>query len=529
MTGNPRHVGVLAFAAGMLVAGVVVPLATRSTDAPATPAAAIVGSPLTGGTTEQGAGPATDPAAAAGAGRQAATGPAGAGQQPAAGAAGAGQQAATGPAGAATGPADATHAGPAAAPSRRRSSASGPTGGPSAVKLTATDVGVTSDSVKLGVVLLDLGAAGHLVGGLGNASADQQQAALQVYIDEANKAGGINGRKIVPDYTKYDPVNGDATNNCNQLTEDDKVFAVISEGVYGAPVLCFTQQHATPLINVGGYVDEYYQRSSGLLLTMQPTKQRSAVNSVYQLDAQGKLAGKTIGVFTSSAGDDDVAAKTGTVPALQRRGYKVAHMSDLSADTGTASSEIPVEVNQMRAAGVNLIFLQTNVLLDTQFVQQADSSGYRPTYVLGDSESNVSDFFLSNMPASFTGLANTVSRTGEQRVGAPEPAVDANCRTVFETATKQQLARGTAQYETTMGACNQIRTFVAAARATGPQLTRARLSGGYQGMGSFPLAYTAGGSFGPGKFDAADFSRPVVADMSCRCWKPAGDFTHTLS
>ena len=189
------------------------------------------------------------------------------------------------------------------------------------------------------------------------------------------------------------------------------------------------------------------------------------------------------------------------MPALNQLGYKVAHISRLSADS-SSSSQIPVEVNQMRAAGVDLVFLQTNVVFDAQFVQQADSQGYRPLYALGDSESNISDFFLSNMPSSFQAIGVSASRTGEQRVGLPESPTDANCRQVVEKATHTTLARGSAGYETAMNACNQIRLFVRGARAAGVTLTRATFSAGMQGIGAFDQAYTAGGSFRSGKFDA---------------------------
>jgi ABC-type branched-subunit amino acid transport system substrate-binding protein len=484
MRSPTRYVAVLTFFAGMLVAGVVVPLATRSTD----PDVATVDSSTSGRT----------PTSSLESGAVAAA------------------------------PSDATPAtGPSATPAGggRPGTAAGSSGGGDvqAAARTASDVGVTADTIKLGVILLDLAGATSLVGGLAGASADDQQAALQAFIDEANAQGGVNGRKVSPVYTRFDPVAGDGNVNCNQLTEDAKVFAVLSSGLFGSPVLCVTQQHGTPLLNMGGYIDEYYARSRGLLFTFRPSKPRSARGGVFELEREGMLKGKTIGAFTSRAGDDDVAVDKGLVPALNQLGYKVAHISRLSADN-TSSSQVPVEVNQMRAAGVDLIFLETNVVFDTQFVQQADSQGYRPLYALSDSDDNVSDFFLSNMPGTFEGIGISANRTGEQRTGAPESPIDADCRRVVEKSAHKTLERGSAGYETAMSACNEVRLFVRGARAAGAVLTRPRFSAGMQGVGPFPQAYTFGGSFRSGKFDAADYSRPLHADMGCRCWKPAGDF-----
>jgi ABC-type branched-subunit amino acid transport system substrate-binding protein len=500
MRSPSRYVAVLTFFAGMLVAGVIVPLATRSTDREV----AAVGSSPTAATgsasgetpnvTTQGGSPIGNAPTAGG------SGPATAGG---------------------SGLATAGGSGPASGATVTTRGATG--SATSGVTRTASDVGVTADTIKVGVILLDLANASNFIGGLAGASADDQQAALQAFIDEANAAGGVNGRKLQPTYTKYDPVSGDANVNCNQLTEDDKVFAVLSAGIYGSPVLCVTQQHGTPLLNPGGYIDEYYARSNGLLFTFRPTKPRSSRGGAFSLESMGVLKDKTIGVFTSQAGDDDVAVDTGLVPALNELGHKVAHISRLSADN-TSSSQIPVEVNQMRASGADLVFLETNVIYDTQFVQQADSQGYRPLYALSDSDDNVSDSFLSNMPSSFHAIGVTISRTGEQRVGAPETPTDADCRRVVETAAKKTLDRGSAGYEAAMNACNMIRLFVRGARAAGVGLTRASFSGGMQGIGSFPEAYTAGGSFRTGKFDAADLTRPLQADMGCKCWEPSGAF-----
>jgi ABC-type branched-subunit amino acid transport system substrate-binding protein len=483
MSASSRYIALLTFCAGMLVAGVLVPLLTRSTDRPVAATTGLLAPSASLSQSAAAADGSTAPGAVAGSG---------------------------GTAGGGTLPSDS---------GRRVATAA--TGAP--IRRTASDVGVSADNVKVGVILLDLAGASKLIGGLAGASADDQQAALQAFFDDANAAGGINGRKIVPVYTKYDPVSGDANVNCNQLTEDDKVFTVFSEGVFGAPVLCVTQQHATPLLNIGGYINEYYARSRGLLFTFRPSKPRSARGGAFALDALGVLKDKTVGVFTSRAGDDDVAVDTGLVPALNQLGHKVAHISRLSADS-TNSSQIPVEVNQMRASGADLVFLETNVVYDTQFVQQADSQGYRPLYALSDSDDNISDFFASNMPASFRAVGISANRTGEQRVNLPESPTDAHCRGVVEKATHTSLARGSASYETAMGACNLVREFVRGARAVGVNLTRGGFSASMQAIGSFPQAYAAGGSFRSGKFDAADLVRPLQADMGCKCWMPSGGF-----
>ena len=56
------------------------------------------------------------------------------------------------------------------------------------------------------------------------------QAISKVFVDDINKNGGIDGRKIVPVYKKYPPIPGqkpDPLSLCTSFAEDDKVFAVV--------------------------------------------------------------------------------------------------------------------------------------------------------------------------------------------------------------------------------------------------------------------------------------------------------------
>jgi ABC-type branched-subunit amino acid transport system substrate-binding protein len=387
---------------------------------------------------------------------------------------------------------------------------------------TASDVGVTADTIKVGFVLTDLAQTKKLLGDLG-ADAPQQQAAYQAFVDEANDAGGIGGRRIEPVFTSFDPVSGDATVACNKMTEDEKVFAVMSVSLFGAPVLCITQQHQTPLLNIGGFANEYYEKSGGLLYTMQPAKPRSARNTIAALEQRGDLQGKTIGIFTSQAGDDDVAVKTAMVPTLDQLGHEVAHVADLAVDSGTAIGQVPVEVTQMRDAHVDLVFLSTNAFFSGLFVQKADEQGYRPTYALSDADDNIGDFFVERQPASFVGVGFTALRTGDQRDGSAEPKYDEGCRSVVEAA-GTTLERGSTAAAMALGACNQVRLFAKAAEAAGAELTRTGWAKEMQGVGSFTQANGDKGSFSATKFDAADYIRPVEADMTCTCWKPTGPF-----
>ena len=67
-------------------------------------------------------------------------------------------------------------------------------------------------------------------------------------IKAINSSGGINGRMIKADYVAVNPIGSDSsTAACTQLTEDDKVFAVIGF-LQNNDSTCYTNLHPTPII-----------------------------------------------------------------------------------------------------------------------------------------------------------------------------------------------------------------------------------------------------------------------------------------
>lgn len=104
--------------------------------------------------------------------------------------------------------------------------------------------GVTDTTIKIGVMYLDLSAAGPVLG----INQGDYKAAYQAAIDEVNEAGGVQGRKLEAVYTPIVPASADqGTAACTALTDDDKVFVVLGNYVdENAP--CVVTTHETPLL-----------------------------------------------------------------------------------------------------------------------------------------------------------------------------------------------------------------------------------------------------------------------------------------
>jgi hypothetical protein len=408
--------------------------------------------------------------------------------------------------------------GPGAAPGVK----AGATAGAPPATLTASDVGVTPTTIKIGIPIPELTNLGQLGQTEGN-----PQLQWQAYIANQNAHGGILGRQIVPVFTQIDLTSADSMEQaCIYLTEQAQVFAVLqSGGYYGAPILCLTQQHHTPFIGQSSGNDYFYQESGGLFFSLSPDNDRALRNQVVSMQKDGDLAGKKIAIL-DDGGDDALLVNETLIPALKADGYTATYRVSLSSDASTAESQIPVAIQQMQADGVSLVLPVASLVAADLFAQEADADGYKPGYVLSDVNGGAQDNYASYMPASFDGnIAYTALNTGEFAQGIAETASDTACASTYTAETGQTLNQTNSEYESAVTACGLLNLFVQGATSAGPSLTRAGLSAGLQKITSFALPYGDQGGFGPGKFDAPASTRKVVWRYSCKCWLPDGPFS----
>lgn len=398
---------------------------------------------------------------------------------------------------------------------------------PDGTRLTATDRGVTAKTIKVGFTVLDTGGLGRTGVAIG-VSVEQQRDAWIGYAKEINARGGINGRAIEPVVVPYDPVNENSQRQaCLKLTQDEKVFAVVGGFNFPVAVSCVTRENQTPLIS--GYPstqDEIFAQASGRFVTMYPKASRMMAMMAAALDGAGKLEGRTIGILNQQQNDPGGKTSAALEQAIEARGYTVKRRADLSADSGTSASQVPVTVNQFQTDGIDTVFVLAGVTTATQFVQQADGQGYRPMYHLSDWANNNNDFTVQNMPRSFQAIGVThIMGHGNKVLPFEENAAAVRCREIHDKHSGRTLQpRGTAEYGATTQNCDSILAFERIARAAGPELTRARLAAAVPTAGSFPIANWAPGRFGSGKPDFVDQLRFQVFDASCSCWKPSGGF-----
>lgn len=404
-------------------------------------------------------------------------------------------------------------------------------GGSSGESLTASDTGVTPETVRVGLLFMDLGGIAELGAGVDGSSREEQERAYDAFIEEANNNGGLNGRQIETYKADWDPVDPEtARAACRKLAEDDEVFGVISFAVFGDGLPCMTEQYGLPVLNSVGTIEEFYERGDGLLFTTGLSMPRAGRNEARMLDQHGILADKTVGILTSEGTGYATAVANGTEPKLRELGKEVEHKTVLPQDYAAGSSQIPVAVNQMQAKGVDLVFMSTNFIYASQFSQQADSQRYYPLYSMSELSGAASDYFLESMADSTEAVGTNSTRQGDLHIDAPEPEIDADCRETYSEITGNDVERSTEdeEYGVVLGACGQVRQFVHAARKAGPELTRRGWADEMANLGRFAMPNSPGGSYGPQKYDAPDYVRPLRADMDCRCFIPVGDYISAI-
>jgi hypothetical protein len=126
--------------------------------------------------------------------------------------------------------------------STAKSSPSTPAGSATSSAPGVLGQGVTADTIKIGIFYPDLDAIKQFV----NLTHGNYKVAYTAVINQINATGGINGRKIVASFAPVNPIGtAPADAACTQLTQDDKVFAVL--GNVPDPT-CYLTTHGVPLV-----------------------------------------------------------------------------------------------------------------------------------------------------------------------------------------------------------------------------------------------------------------------------------------
>ena len=343
----------------------------------------------------------------------------------------------------------------------------------------AATPGVSKDEIELGVTYVDLDAIRDVT----DISHGDYETAYHAVIDELNKKGGVNGRKIVPVFAPINPIGtAPAQEACLKLIEDKHVFATVGFFYFDAP-LCYVAQHDTPIL--GGTMDPtYLKKAKAPWMTLEsgPEVTPRAVDALVKSgDLKGKIG--VVGLATEQKNLLDAAV----LPALKRNGIKntVAIIDTPLTDTVAATQQAGTIAEKFKSEGLKTVLLVGGA--PSVFSNALKNSDYRPKLV-GTPFSTFQGAALNKAtdPALWKGSA-----TADIAAEFSDPSLQ-KCYSTVEKATGKTIIErpqpGTPDYQASArAACQYISLFAQLAGAAGKELTVASFGKAAAKLGSVTI------------------------------------------
>ena len=339
----------------------------------------------------------------------------------------------------------------------------GLTVGASTASTPGPRTGSSKDEIKIGITYPDLDAIRSVT----NTNHGDYEKSYRVVIDDLNKQGGINGRKIVPVFAAINPLGtAPAQEACLKLTEDEKVFAAMSFFNADAP-LCFVDSHDTPLL--GGQTT-----STNLAHAKAPwaTLESGAELGPRQIDAlvkAGALKGK-LGIV-AIADEEQSQLKDVVLPALKQHKLSgtTAIIDAPSSDPLANVQQATTIMERFKSDGVKTVLLVGGAV--TAVVNALSKSDYRPKLAATNARNLAS---TASNPATDPAVVKTAIAADAGFIFS-DPALK-KCFALIEKATGNKIIenvpQGEPQYRVSaQTACEYMSLFTTLAKAAGKNLT----------------------------------------------------------
>ena len=359
--------------------------------------------------------------------------------------------------------------------------------------------GVTATTIRVGIPYVDV-AAVKAVGV--NINWGNVTDAFNAVIANVNDHGGINGRKIVPYIIAVDPTGAaPAATACTELTQDDKVFAVI------APLepTCYLQA-GVPVIN--GVLEA--ASGTGLAQDFSSLGPPASTYDPLELSIfskQGIFKNKKVGVFAGVTTDD---AELKIVQAsLSKLHVNVVSSAVDSAPQGDLSAEneqLAVIAQRFQATGVNEVVAVGYGSAVWPEGLSAIQSSYNPPWVATSESDFTGDVGGSNDPKYLENVVTSSPIPGGATIWA-DPGTQRCVKLVHKAYPSDHInafsATAPGSEATWMGvelACTDVALFSAIAKAAGKNLTLASFMHAGYGLRNIVIpGSSAPISFGPNR------------------------------
>jgi hypothetical protein len=420
--------------------------------------------------------------------------------------------------------------------------------------------GVTGSTINVAFPVVSLNSLAGQEGFAQDAEYGEQTKAIKFYVNLINQSGGINGRKIHPIITTFDPTNEAAMRAlCKDWTEGSPEAFAVLDGVgdwTGDNELCVAQEGHTPFIGQWTTVTNWTNEGSPYLWWTGPdqaTILQAVVN--WGLSA-GYLAGKSVGVVAGDRASDQVALKDYLLPDLSRAGITpvVKTIDSNPDDTATTDTQAPLVVQQLRSAGVTTVIPLIPFNVFYPVLQAETSQSYYPRLLLSDYEESI-ESALGLIPIPYEkaldgqeGLTVQTLGGGTNKSDFTGPfgynaGVDA-CWIPWHKAYPQIPPTDTTDFLEQQGPvvswCQIIKLFATAAKAAGKDLNRRTFVTAMSKVKNFPgtvtpvLSYGPNKRYGPTEFKIVKLHNNVPPSSECQltsqgkaqgtCWVTVSPF-----
>lgn len=389
--------------------------------------------------------------------------------------------------------------------------------------------GVSQDSIKVVFVGTDLTATKELTG-FTTADTGDGKAQVQAIQEYINANGGIGGRKLEAIYRNYEASNDSPAEEeklCNQITQDDKAFAVVLTGQF--------QSNARPC---------YAQRNTLVLDATLLASDKSTFDSLapYLWSASFPVYDDFVGAFMTSLKTQGFfeGASTVGVVAVDNPGNRNVYASLVqpklaeygvtptigwvdTTDLGTLNMGTSQAALEFRTKGIKQVFFLGGARLAPFFMTSAAAQEYTARYAVSSFDNPT--WMVANTatvpPAALKGMVGIGFNPGQDVPDSqyPFPSTDAEreCVGIFASAGISFETRENARVALTY--CDSARLLKAAAAKISGDLNAATFSSAAQSLGNeYQPSSNFGGSAGPGRYVIAGTYRQMAYDEQCNCF-----------
>lgn len=364
------------------------------------------------------------------------------------------------------------------------------------VVLTDSFRGVTAESIKVGVVAVDLEAIRALV----DLDHGSYEAAYRTLIDNVNSNGGVLGRQIELVFESYVPIGTAADEICSRFVDDEEVFVVMG-GLLADGPLCYTELSDTAFIG-SAQNDSRVERSAAPWFTSTRNIDDSARVILSSFADRGLFDGATLAVVADAALVDQV--ENVALPLLDDLGVDVVDVDYIEAviiDEAATDLEVAIMAERQESEGADTIL--TLLGAGPRYAAGIEDLSYRPR-ILTTSLGSMRAYIRDRDTRDLSVLDGAVAGNGLEQLGWWEDPAIRECIDLVEAETGTTIldpnTRAPEEPENIVSvaaACRDVSLFVAIAEAAGGDLTNESFAAAGAELGDFHIP-----GFGLGHYDA---------------------------